>query len=444
MNRHSGTTATLRLLLCVGLALTITWLLLTGLHAVQAHEQNEPLQRVTAILDRPEDPIVLKGAQLAAFSDAPLNELVAYAFHGGVWTPIPFQIDEVTISGTYVISDGGRLDANDELVFMAGDAGESVSAAAWPDDTQARLAPRMAITVTDPLSAGQQAWVYLYRSATLTRSTARYITWTQTAQTASAISYTAAFSPTKFVGLSDLFINGGTTDILDRQKTRLATFTTLNEETLVTFLGAATVTLPITGPVRAVTNNGDLKAAFYGSRLDFGVTFNIGGLPLVINSIRTSFDWISPTISGIHTYYDSNTPGGAAIDGVTDAISTTPHNTWFQVNGNAGGPGGLVMVIPQIDPAGGTVANYYKDNGTLDSGDTGDKRSYGDAGLKIDQPGTVVSFTLSTYILPPGAHTNVGAAYLARAWLPLQAATTEQCYAPAGRCLRLYLPLMLK
>jgi hypothetical protein len=66
--------------------------------------------------------------------------------------PIPFQIDEVNISGTYVISDDGLLGNRDELVFMArSDAGDSASAADWPVDAAARLNPRYAITVTDPL-----------------------------------------------------------------------------------------------------------------------------------------------------------------------------------------------------------------------------------------------------------------------------------------------------
>ena len=142
----------------------------------------------------------------------------------GQWAPVPFQIDEVNISGTFVTNDDGLLGSRDELVFMAGDAGDSASAAEWPVDAQARLNSRYAITVTDPLSASQQAWVYLYRSTTLTRSTASYITWTFATQTASAMSYTASFSPTKFVGLSNLLINGGNVDILDRQKLRLATF----------------------------------------------------------------------------------------------------------------------------------------------------------------------------------------------------------------------------
>ena len=114
--------------------------------------------------------MVITGTRFPAFSGAPLNELVVYAYRSGAWAPVPFQIDEVNISGTFVTNDDGLLGSRDELVFMAGDAGDSVSAAEWPVDTQARLNSRYAITVTDPLSASQQAWVYLYRSTTLTRS----------------------------------------------------------------------------------------------------------------------------------------------------------------------------------------------------------------------------------------------------------------------------------
>jgi hypothetical protein len=455
MNSHAASTlkvrrAISRIGLCAGLAIMLGWLVSASFGTVRAQGQSLLSAPVATAFDRAEDPVAITGERFPAFSGAPLSELVAYAYRGGEWTPAPFQIDEVNISGTFVTNDDGLLGNRDELVFMAGDAGDSVSAAEWPIDTQARLASRYAITVTDPLSASQQAWVYLYRSTTLTRSTASYVTWTFAAQTASAVSYTAAFSPTKFVGLSDLSINGEDADILDRQKLRIqAAFgpvpVNLNEESLLPYLGAPpTMTLPIAGPVRAATNIGDLKAAFYGSRIDFDVTFNLGGLPLTINSIRTSFDWISPTLSGLHTYYDSNTPGGVPIDGVPDVISTTPRTDWFQVNGGLAGPGGLVMALPNLNPSGGAVSNYYADSQANVGGDTGDLHSYGDAGPLINNPGAVVSFTLLTYILPPGTDTNVGAAYYARASHPLQANTLAQCYAPAGHCLTVYLPLLIK
>ena len=441
-----------RFVLPLGIGMSMVWLVVFGLSTVRAQTGTAQAPSAVAAINRPQDPVVLAGASFPGFSSVAVGDLVLYAYRSGAWTPIPFQIDEVNISGTYVISDGGLLDANDQLVFMAGDAGDNVSAAIWPTDTQSRLYPRYVISVTDPLSAGNQAWVYLYRSATLTPSDVSYITWTESAQTAAAISYTAAFSPTKFVGLSDLMINGSSVDILDRQKIRaripIPFFPlTITEESLAG-LAPATITLPAVGPVRAVTNDGDLNAAFYGSRIDFDVTFDLSDLGAFLpDFIRTSFDWNNPITTGITTYYDSNTAGGVTIDGIMDTVSATPPSTWFQVNGGAAGPGGVVMAIPTVNPGSGTstVSNYYKDNGAIDPNDTGDQRSYGDAGLLINNPGAIISFTLVAYVLPPGAATNVGATYFDRASNPLAATAAEQCFTLSGTdCLRVYLPLLMK
>ena len=96
-----------------------------------------------AAINRPQDPIIVTGANLSAHGGAPVNELVLYAYQAGAWTPIPFQIDERTndITGTYVISDDGLLDANDELVFMAADTGDSVNNNSnWPNDAASHAA----------------------------------------------------------------------------------------------------------------------------------------------------------------------------------------------------------------------------------------------------------------------------------------------------------------
>ena len=60
-----------------------------------------------------------------------LEELFAYAYGSGTWHQIPFQFDEVEpIGNTYVVTEDGYLDANDELAFMALDAGEQAPACA--------------------------------------------------------------------------------------------------------------------------------------------------------------------------------------------------------------------------------------------------------------------------------------------------------------------------
>ncbi len=435
-----------RLALSLGLGAALAWFAVLGLGAVGAPAKTLSAPAAVAAINRLHDPVVVTGTNFPGFVGAPRSELALYAYRSGAWAPIPFQVDEVNISGTYIISDGDLLDPNDELVFIAGDAGDSVSAATWPADPASRLHSRYAITVTDPLSPANQAWVYLYRSATLTRSGVNYITWTQATQTASAVSYTAAFSPTRFVGLADLFINGRNVDILNRQRTRaMAGLFSIDEESIVDFLGPVTVTLPAVGPVRAATSDGDLRSAFYGSRIEFDVSLS-GTIqfpplpPISLDFIRTSFDWNNPITTGITTYYDSNTPGGVTIDGVPDVVSMTPPIDWAQVNGASNGPGGVVLAIPYIDPNGGMVSNHYVDNGNIGS--------YGDTGLRIDGPGRIISFTLAAFILPPGTSANIGAVYFDRITNPLTAAVAEQCFTPSGAgclmVLKVYLSVVMK
>ena len=66
------------------------------------------------------------------------------------------------------IRDSGQLDANDELAFMALDSGEQAPAGAWITDNLSTGYPRYELRVVDPLHPSEQAWVYLYRSPTLT------------------------------------------------------------------------------------------------------------------------------------------------------------------------------------------------------------------------------------------------------------------------------------
>ena len=98
-------------------------------------------------LDRDRDPVVLTGSQLAALTGLAPSSVVAFRYQGG-WLQIPVQIDErdtvtfdqvyddtqyaaaipvstYTDAGTYVGSDSDPLfDEDDELVFMAKDAGD--------------------------------------------------------------------------------------------------------------------------------------------------------------------------------------------------------------------------------------------------------------------------------------------------------------------------------
>lgn len=167
-------------------------------------------------LTRTEDPIVVTGDELASFQGMPIESLRLYAWRGGQWSPVPYQIDEKDPDGNFVISSQtipesvieeigaedleprsreqriaaferkrgdyeerveegkltpeeferlkrsayftehpGEFDYNDELVFMAGDIGDAAPPSEWLTETGA------AIGIRDPLSGGR-AWAYLF------------------------------------------------------------------------------------------------------------------------------------------------------------------------------------------------------------------------------------------------------------------------------------------
>ncbi len=410
----------------------LLWSGLSHTHASASETGSE----LASTLDRGEDPIIVTGSSLPVFEGKPIDELVLYSYAEGSWSPIPFQIDERTndVTGTYVIFDDGLLDANDELVFMAKDAGYSAGQM-WPDDLEARQNPRQMIIASDPLDAGANGWAYLYRSTTLATNPDNYVDWDETLQSVTAVSYTASFNPSSFVGLADLTVNGNGIDILDRQKIRLQAFIfNFNEEDLINFI-TPTISIPVIGSVRGVANGGQFNVSIYGARLDFSVSLDATGLPLSIDEIRTSFDLNNPALTGISHFYNSN-GSDETIDGVPDAVASSPPIDWYQVSG---APGGLVVVIPEADPGGGTVTNYYKDDSNFDPNDTGDGMSYGDTGLVISDPGDLVQFSLSIYALPLDSLANVGLDYFDRSINPLSTTTSVQFFG-AGK---IFVPVII-
>lgn len=389
-------------------------------------------------LNRPEDPVVVAGADLAVFDGEPIDELRLYTFDGSDWSPVPFQIDERLndITGTYVISEDGLLDANDELVFMAKDAGVEAGTGDWPSDTMALANPRVEVAAGDPLSPGDMGWAYLFRSTTLATDPAIYVDWDFAMQTVTALSYTAAFTE-DFIGLADITVNGSSTDILDRQKTRVDTaILDLDEESLALIVNP-TITIPVVGPVRGVANGGQFNISIYGARLDSAVSFDTSISPFPVQSVRNSLDLNDPTLTGITNYFNSNGVS-VTIDGVNDAVGATPRVDWFQTSGVSGG---MVVAFPTVSAGGGTVTNYYEDDSAVNPNDTGDQRSYGDSGLFIANPGGVIDFSLVTFILPPNTTTSVGDDYFDRISNPLTATTTTQEF---GETVDVYLPVVLK
>jgi hypothetical protein len=240
------------------------------------------------------------------------------------------------------------------------------------------------------------------------------------------------------VGLADVTINGNGVNILDRQKTRVDTaIIDLDEEDLAGLIDP-TVAISVVGPVRGVDNSGALNISIYGTRFDSIVAFDTSISPIAVNSVRNSLDLNDPGTTGVTNYFNSNGVS-ATIDGMNDVVGATPRVDWFQVSGASGG---MVAAFPVVDAGGGSVTNYYKDDDTVDPGDTGDQLSYGDSGLLITNPGTIINFTLVSFILPPNSTSSVGAEYYDRIENPLTTTTTTQVFGQEDEE-KVYLPVLI-
>jgi hypothetical protein len=369
-------------------------------------------------LTRVLDPVVVVGSTMPDFAGVPLGQLFVYKYSGGVWSQIPWQFDEVdAISGLIVSSANGLLDAQDQLAFMAADAGDQAPAHAWLNDASAATYPRYELAVNDPLSPTQHAWVYVYRSQTLSSAILPdYVSYDAAQALLTSDRYKLG-QMTDHPVFNRLELNGNPANILDRTKIRVNFFflglqTEMNQTTTPPDLTRA-------GHVRVVLNGGGIIAyrAFYSNRIDVNVT----SVPVPITWGRFSAD-LSPAASG-STYYDPNVPAGVVINGVPDTVPASPAADWSQVSGATG----TVVRIIDFSGAGGTATTYYKDNSALDSSDTGDQMSYGDAGVRIDSPPTINKkfvFWNWNYILPAN-QSNVGATFRDYARNPLQVTATE-------------------
>jgi hypothetical protein len=370
-------------------------------------------------LDRNLDPVILTGQKLSSFAQAPLGQLFVYAYQGSAWRQIPWQFDEVQ-GGKIVASEDNLLDNDDQLVFMAADTGEQAPAAAWIGDASSRQYPRYELAVSDPINPSKQGWVYVYRSATLTCTVTQDYASFDTAQYAVRTSQYVLGLLLRKIGVDRLEMNGSGIDILDRTKIRVAVpgFGTYSEDSDI--LATPLPTLVKDGPVRVVAalrSNGLEPVHVIGYRALFQYALDLS-LPLSLSSLRISADQTAAASGS--TYYDANATAGVTVDGRPDSVPASPATRWFQVSGTTG------TAFLTVDySAAGTANTYYKDDATVDAADTGDKMSYGDAGVLLTNPGHSVSLTLTGYILPP-SQPRVGPTYLAYVQQPLQTQATEQ------------------
>jgi hypothetical protein len=309
-----------------------------------------------------------------------------------------------TDPNTFVGADPNpNLDSDDEIAFMAKDAGGSApTSVARPGGTVAGTGVQVALA--DPLDAGASGYVYLFQSAggltpSAGKSYVHYAFRLNSGNYKTTYNMSAGPNPEDSnvatdsykVHFSDRWLNdkirvtvGGSTgvDILDRAKALFAPGNCgRSEDTFDSAEGAFIAN--ISGPVRAIrsyvgANSGprtERTNIFYAKREDVITDLRVHPIP----SIMDFLDY-SPAASGM-TYSSNVIPNGVTIDGVPDPVPTTPPQ-WEMVTGKQGSL--VTMTSLATDISGLTGRGWYEDNKTTPTTQcTGDAFAYGSSGLYV-------------------------------------------------------------
>lgn len=398
-------------------------------------------------------PVVVAGAQTDAFLGTAVTELFVYAYRDGVWTQIPAQIDEKMPNEdgdrVYAAEGDGRLDADEEIVFMLKDMGEQAPPSAWVDGAEADGRIEMSV----PAGDGGRRWAYLFHGSQLNQTfETDYVRFSGASRRVIAEHYEAGFLENG-TGLDELRLNDSGVNVLDRTKIRLHIVLrlggfpigqrTCNEDNLTEEEGCGLEPRPVAplkdGPVRLVLSESGGFA--YGSLFQSRNEINPPELPIgsaTIESLRFSWDFAEQAIatSTLTIYLDANMSEPVTIDGQPDSVPTEPLPAWRQISHATG----TLIMVTDLSTAGGTQHNYYKDDSTPDPDDTGDGRSYGDSGFSIENPNTRFNLDTNLLVLPP-TEGNVGAAYAGQlATPPVVTATLQTPGGPLDR--KVYVPLI--
>jgi hypothetical protein len=376
-----------------------------------------------AAIDRPADPVVLKGSDVPLLLGAAPGDIVAFRYNGG-WEQVPVQVDErdtmpfdrlynnltnygTAISGefytdpnTFAGPDSNpALDTNDEIALMASDTGSLPPAFSEP----AGVLPGSGVQlrVSDAENGGK-GYLYLFRRATALDPGAgrQYVAYAFNLlsgdyratyrlsdgpnpenSTVTTPAYAVHFSDRWILDEMRVYAGGATgVDILDRRTNKFAPSNCgRSEDTFSDAEGAFYVNK--SGPVRALrgyigANSGPItqrEHVFYAAREDQNVYLRVHPIGGIMNLID-----YSPAATGMAYSHNGSSP--VTIDGANDSVPAGPLD-WELVTG----PQGSVVVANNfITDTGIVPTSYYLDDTTpADSQCTGDGFAYGTSGLWV-------------------------------------------------------------
>lgn len=443
-----------------------------------------PVSAGASAVNRPADPVVLTGADLPTLVNGSKATIVGFRWTGSAWLQIPVQVDEravvnfgkiynnpsavfyssqpglvnqlvYTSSGTFAGADPNpKFDTDDELAFMARDAGVVSTATGAPVGTVAGTG--VSVHVTDPLAPGAEGYVYLFRKASgsgLAQGAGKHYvryafkllsggyktTYHLTAgpnpenSTVTGAYYKHHFSDRWLSDSIQILAPGATgVNVLDRHKALFSPgYCGRSEDTFDAAEGAFVVNK--IGAVRAIrsyigANSGPSTQrdhVFYDRREDVRTYLRVHAIPSVMDFVD-----YSAAAAGM-TYRNELNPAGVTIDGTPDTV-TAGAGTWEQVTGPQGSITHVGRLATSWTPP--SLTSYYLDDSTpADTQCTGDAFAYGSSGLYVNSgiPCTDPAFgcidtlagTRVMYFDGPGASAAGAATLRDRAYQPLVAGT---------------------
>lgn len=423
-----------------------------------------------AAFHRPFEPVVIRStAFMPDFENARLDQikLFRYDARSSLWVLIPSQIDERT-NGSYFTeiseytsilennqytSPDVRNANDDELVFMAADAGDLAPDEAWIGDASSRRYARFQITLIDTVT-NERAYAYAFRTDAGSDDPGLQDYISYVAEADGILGQTYGYAHNLHGLFTDLSIRpeagGAGIDLVDRLKVRVKGSGSYNgiplgtqrltEDNLVKGSSGPRA-WAVDGRVRVIRKwnvrfylnpiyvniSTDIIFKFYPHYCDYADLHMKTPEGINIDYARFSFD-LNPSAGGMRLFSPRNPQGittnNAVADGEPDRTIDTPAWQWWM---HTGTPGTLLFVgyLPLV---GAQQYMYYHDypTGTNDPdtkfADTGYDGSWGDTGVKYYGPGITgeIPFAGRQYFLGPNLSPDSAAAIAKMASSPLK------------------------
>ncbi len=306
------------------------------------------------------DPVVLKTKRLGSLDDPNTAAYRLYARQGDEFLAIPYQFDQWE-DGAPVFSDqpgepAFEVDEDDELVFMAKDAGERGLRRQLPEEADFALEIELRDETTQ-----QSWWAYLlhFDGVPPSRSPVRYASFDPKANRARSPLYEITYAPGRSF-FSDVRVRRSDQSLdqplIDRTRVEInPTFsvTLLSWSPVFTEESFSSTTDGVrNGPVRAIRRlsqslelgpvfpdapSGTVYTYFYFSSFWTPSTFSLPALALAaLDRFRFSeLEDLGPEALGVR-YWDGANPEGVAFTGNSRPAKVDEDHEWWAISGGGG------------------------------------------------------------------------------------------------------------